>query len=58
MEDLQIILLLLLRNKLSPSVTKVEQLIDSIGRLNQMKKEVPQGVLFDGLGIKNDWLQR
>ncbi|HEX2579941.1 MAG TPA: hypothetical protein VHK67_06035 [Rhabdochlamydiaceae bacterium] len=51
-------MLLLLRNKLSPSVTKVEQLIDSIGRLNQMKKEVPQGVLFDGLGIKNDWLQR
>ncbi|HEX4839509.1 MAG TPA: hypothetical protein VFU89_03600 [Rhabdochlamydiaceae bacterium] len=48
---------ILVRNKLIPSVTNVDQLIDSIDRLNQTKKEVPRGIILEGLGIKEDWLQ-
>lgn len=48
---------ILVRNKLSPSVTKVDQLVSIIGSLNQTKKEVPREAVFEGLGLKNDWLQ-
>jgi hypothetical protein len=47
----------LIRNGLSPSVTTVDQFIGIIDSLNQQEKEVPQSVIFEGLGIKKDWLQ-
>lgn len=47
---------ILVRNQLSPSVTDVDQLISVIGFMHQ-KKEVPRKVIFEGLGIKSNWLQ-
>jgi len=48
---------LLVRNGLSPSVTKVDQFIKVIDDLNQQKKEIQRDLIFKGLGIKHDWLQ-
>lgn len=46
----------LVRNKLSPSVTDVDQFIRVIHGLTHQKKEIPQKVILKGLGIKADWL--
>lgn len=48
---------ILVRNRLSPSVTSVDHLIEVIADLNQQKKEVQRDVILEGLGIKQDWLQ-
>jgi hypothetical protein len=48
---------ILVRNRLSPSVTSVDQFIGVIADLNQQKKEVQRDVILEGLGIKQDWLQ-
>jgi hypothetical protein len=47
----------LVRNRLSPSVTRIDHFIRVIDSLTQQKKEVPQGIILEGLGIKKDWLQ-
>lgn len=47
---------ILVRNKFSPSVTRVDQWVDIIHSLNQQKKEISQKVILEGLGIKENWL--
>lgn len=47
---------ILVRNQLSPSVTDVDQLINVVDGLTHQKKEIPQEVIFEGLGIKSNWL--
>lgn len=48
---------ILVKNGLSPSVTKVDQLIDAIQNLKQPKQELPRSLILERLGIKKDWLQ-
>lgn len=48
---------ILVRNKLSPSVTRVDQFIEVIADLNQQKSKAQQDVILERLGIKQDWLQ-
>lgn len=48
---------ILVRNRLSPSVTRVDQFIEVIDDLNQQKKEIQRDVILRGLGIKQDWMQ-
>jgi hypothetical protein len=47
---------ILVRNHLAPSVTDVGQFISVIDGLTHQKKEIPRGVIFEGLGIKSNWL--
>lgn len=47
---------ILVRNRLSPSVTNVNQLISVVDGLTHQKKEIPQEVILEGLGIKSNWL--
>ena len=48
---------ILIKNRLSPSVISVDQLISVIEGLNYPKGEVHQGLILDSLGIKKNWLQ-
>jgi hypothetical protein len=48
---------ILVKNDLIPSITNVDQLLEALGTLKEKQIEVPQKVLFNGLGIKEDWLQ-
>lgn len=48
---------ILIRNKLSPSVTSPIHFIKVIKDLEDHKKEVQRDVILDGLGIKADWLK-
>ncbi len=47
---------ILVKNRLSPSVTSVDQLISVIDDLAHQKREISQKVIYEGLGIKSDWL--
>lgn len=47
---------ILVRNRLSPSVTDVDQLISVIDGLTHQKKEISREVILEGLGIKPNWL--
>ncbi len=47
---------ILVRNRLSPSVTSVDQFISVIDGLAHQKKEIPRQVILEGLGINPDWL--
>jgi hypothetical protein len=47
---------ILVKNHLSPSVTNVNQLMQVIDALSDQKKEIPEEVIFKGLGIEADWL--
>lgn len=47
---------ILVRNDLSPSVTNSSQLIDVIAGVHS-KKEISQEVIFESLGIKNNWFE-
>ena len=48
---------ILVRNQLCSSVTNVDQFISVMEGLTHQKKEIPRGVILEGLGIKANWLQ-
>lgn len=48
---------ILVRNGLSPSVTKVDQFLSAIKGLSDESKEIPREAILKGLGIKSDWLE-
>jgi hypothetical protein len=47
---------ILVKNGLVPSVTEKEQFISIIHSLDD-KKEIPEEIIFEGLGLKKNWLQ-
>lgn len=50
---------LLVRKKIIPSVTEVDELICCIGSLNQQNKEnLQKNAVFESLGFKEDWPKR
>jgi hypothetical protein len=49
---------ILIRNQLAPSVTSSEGLTCELRALSQSRQKPSQEVIFEGLGIRNDWLER
>lgn len=49
---------ILIRNQLAPSVTSTEGLTCELKALSSDYKQPSQEVIFDGLGIRSDWLTR
>lgn len=49
---------ILIRNQLAPSVTSSEELTCELRALSQARQMPAQEVIFEGLGIRSDWLKR
>lgn len=48
---------ILVKNKLSPSVTKRDAFIDILDHLSDTPSNIPHQVILEGLGIKTNWLE-
>ena len=48
---------ILVRNRLAPSVTTVDQWISAVDGLSRQQQDISKEVVLEGLGIKTDWLQ-